>query len=153
MIGTEVFGNGYTIKVLAYFAVMYWRYVKKQKQTNEKCQCCNETGQNQDNLAFSFVVCAANDYEWLECVGEKEASDKSEQVGVVVNPGQQTAQKQHGSEPDELEQRHLWITKDRPLMDDLDHATSQQAKVSARWTNLSKCKLLYLLHRRQLSKK
>ena len=50
-------------------------------------------------------------------------------MGVVVNPRQEPGEEEHGCDADKLEDRHLGILEHVPLVDDLDHAASQEAKM------------------------
>ena len=82
------------------------------------------------------ALAAAQRDERQEGVGEEEAEDESEEVRVVVDPGEEAGQEEHGRHAHHLEQRHLGVLEARPLVDHLHHAARQQAEVPARGADL-----------------
>ena len=84
----------------------------------------------------SAAAAAAQRDEWQEGVGEEEAEDESEEVRVVVDPGQEAGEEEHGRHAHHLEERHLGVLEARPLVDHLHHAARQQPEVGAGGANL-----------------
>ena len=84
------------------------------------------------------AAAAAQRDEWQEGVGEEEAEDESEEVRVVVDPGQEAGEEEHGRHAHHLEERHLGVLEARPLVDHLHHAARQQPEVAAGGADLNK---------------
>jgi len=57
-------------------------------------------------------------------------------MSIVVDPRKQSWQKEDSGDTNKFEDGHLRILEAGPLMDDLDNAAGQEAKVSTRGSNL-----------------
>ena len=89
------------------------------------------------------AAAAAQRDEGEERVGEEEAEYEAEEVRVVVDPGEEAGQEEHGRHAHHLEQRHLGVLEARPLVDHLHHAARQQAEVPARGADLFECPYVF----------
>ena len=61
---------------------------------------------------------------------------------VVVDPGQEAGEEEHGRHAHHLEEGHLGVFEARPLVDHLHHAARQQPEVAAGGANLNRFLLL-----------
>ena len=76
--------------------------------------------------------------ERQEGVGQQEPEDEAEEVRVIVDPGKEPDEEEHGRHADHLEDSHLGVLESRPLVNHLHHAARQEAKVAAGRTDLKK---------------
>ena len=130
LVGAEVFGDWNAVEVLADFAVVDGGDVEEQQEANEEKDDAGEADDDQDQLPAAVVVPAEGD-ERQDGVGQQEAEDEAEEVRVVVHPGQESGKEEDRGDADQLEDGHLRVLEHVPLVDDLDHAASQEAEVGA----------------------
>ena len=69
-------------------------------------------------------------------VADEEPEDEAEEVGIVVDPGQQAGQEEDGGDADELEDGHLRVLEAGPLVDHLHDGGGQQTEVGSSRSNL-----------------
>ncbi len=136
MIGAEVLGDGNAIEVLAYLTVVDWCDVEEEEKPSEEQRHGGQTDPDERRFAPALVHAAAECDKRQQRVRQQEAEDEAEEVGVVVDPRQQPGQEQHGRHSHQLEDRHLGISKHRPLVNHLHHAAGQQTEVCTGWANL-----------------
>ena len=134
LLRAEIFCYRDAIKVLANLTVVYRRDVKEQDKAHEDKEGRQEADPQQDQLPLPVKHTEGD--ERHDGVGEEEPEDEAEQVGVVVDPGQEAGEEEDGRDPDQLEDGHLGVLEGRPLVDDLDNAAGQEAKVGPGGTNL-----------------
>ena len=113
------------------------RHVEEEEEADEEEEHREQANPHQDDLPLPLVLAAEGD-EGQQGVGEQEARDEAEEVGVVVHPGQETGQEEHGRHAHQLEDGHLGVLEHRPLVDHLHHAARQQAEVRARRPDLER---------------
>ena len=57
-------------------------------------------------------------------------------MGVVVNPRKESGQEEDGRDAHQLEDGHVRVLEHVPLVDDLDHATGEEAEVRSGGSDL-----------------
>ena len=129
LIGAEVFGDWNAVEVLADFAVVDGGDVEEQQEADEEQDDAREADDDEDELPAAVVVPAEGD-ERQDGVGQQEPEDEAEEVRVVVDPWQESGEEEDCGDADQLEDGHLRVLEHVPLMNDLDHAASEEAEVS-----------------------
>ena len=109
--------------------------VEEQQEADKEKDDAGEADDDQDQLPAAVVVPAEGD-ERQDGVGQQEAEDEAEEVRVVVHPGQESGEEEDRGDADQLEDGHLRVLEHVPLVDDLDHAASQEAKMCSGRTDL-----------------
>ena len=110
-------------------------HVEQQDETNEDKEGEHHAHPQQDDLPPALVHPERD--EGQDGVANEEAEYEPEEVCVVVNPGQETEQKEDSRHPHQLQYRHLRVLQARPLVDDLNDAGGEEAEVGPGGPDLS----------------
>ena len=132
---TKIFCDGNTIEVLADLTVVDWCDVKEKDESDKDENAGEETDPQQDQLSSPLVDSEGDERQ--DCVRDEEAEDEAKEVGVVVDPGEESGEEEDCGDPDQFEYRHLRVLERRPLVDDLHNAAGQEAEVRPGRTDLS----------------
>ena len=135
LIRAEVLGDGDAVEVLADLAVVDGSDVEEEEEADKEEEHGGQADPDQDDLPPPVVV-AAEGNEGKESVAEKEAKDESEEVGVVVDPGQEAEEEEDRGHTHQFEESHLGVLEHVPLVDHLHHATGQETEVCTGRPNL-----------------
>ena len=130
MLAAKVLGDGNAVEILADLTVLDdGTHVEEEDEPGEEEQGHHHAHPHQHNLPPPAVHPKRD--KWQHGVGQEEAVDEAEEVGIVVNPGQESGQEENGRHPDQLEDGHLGVLEAGPLVDDLDNGGGQEAEGGA----------------------
>ena len=130
------------MEVLADLTVVDGGHVEEEEESDEEEDDGGQTDPDEHDLLPPVVLAAAEGDEGQEGVAEQEAGDEAEQVGVVVDPRQEASQEEDRRDAYQLEDGHLGIAERRPLVNHLDHAAGQKAKMGSGRTDLKMTRIL-----------
>ena len=134
LISTEVFGEWNTREILAPATLFYGDIVEHQDEDEEKDGDDAKTETDDDGSpgpgVYGPIICNV----WHQSVGEEEAGDESQHVGVVVHPGQQTQEEEDGEDNEELGESQPGLQQYWPDIDHLHYQTRQHSELSTCWS-------------------
>lgn len=134
LLGTEVSSEGNAVEVLTDLALIDGCHVKQNYECCEHNEHSHQADPNQKYLPPSVVRAERNIGQ--EGIRQEEPEDKTEDVGVVVHPGQKANEEQHEGDGNEAEQGSPRIANERPAVDHLDKEASEEAELGARRPHL-----------------
>lgn len=123
----EVVGQRQAVEVRAYLAVVDGEHVEQEHQEQEEGAGGQQAHPYQEDL-FPALVLPEGD-ERQQGVGEEEAEDETEKVGVVVHPGQQAYEEEEHGDGDELAQRLPGMLQHRPRVQHFHDEAGQQSEL------------------------
>ena len=94
----------------------------------------DEADPKQDQLSPPIIDAKGD--EGHDGVGYEEAKDEAKEVGVVVDPREESGEEEDRGDPDKLEDGHLGVLEARPLMDHLHDRRGQEAEMGTRGSHL-----------------
>lgn len=132
--GTKVAGEGDAVEELAGLAFEDRGAVKEREEEDEEAGDEDEREPDEEDLA-PLVVLPEGD-EGHEGVRREEAEDEAEEVGVVVDPGQDADEQEDAQDADELHEGAPGVLEHGPAVEDLDDEGGEEGEVSAGWAHL-----------------
>lgn len=108
--------------------------IEPDDQRGEQAQVDQQRQQDQDTL--SVLVEVAERHVGQEGEGEQQAAEEAEDVGDVVDPGQQATQEQEEDNAHQLEEGLPWLLQHLPALDELHKQAGKQPELGASWANL-----------------
>ena len=109
-------------------------HVEEENESDKYEHGGDQTDPEKDQLPPP-VIDAKGD-EGHDGVGDEEAEDETEEMCVVVDPGQQAGEEEDGGDANQLEDRHLGILETWPLVDHLHDAGGEKPEVRPSRSNL-----------------
>lgn len=109
--------------------------VEPDEERGEQANVDQEREQDEDPLPVLVEVPEGDVGQ--EGEGQQQAAQEAEDVGNVVDPGQEAAQEEEEDDAHQFEEGLTGVLQHLPALEELHKQTSQQPKLGPGWSNLN----------------